>query len=85
MVEQASQKEESQQPDSGRTTTPGRQADVHTCMGHQDNHRSGRQELRGADSVVMSDRQKYRLVETYRLDTWAFIMFFAICGAVSYL
>lgn len=31
----------------------------------------------------MSDTQKYNLVEQYKLDTWAFIVFMAVCAAVS--
>ena len=33
----------------------------------------------------MSDKQKYSLVERYRLDTWAFITFLAIMGLISHL
>ena len=33
----------------------------------------------------MSERQKYDLVERYRLDTWAFVAFFAIMGLISHL
>ena len=32
----------------------------------------------------MSERAKYSMVERYRLDTWAFIVFFAIAGIVSH-
>ena len=32
----------------------------------------------------MSDKQKYNLVERYRLDTWAFIVFMAVCVAVAH-
>jgi hypothetical protein len=34
---------------------------------------------------VTSERQKYDLVERYRLDTWAFVAFFAIMGLISHL
>jgi hypothetical protein len=36
----------------------------------------------------MSEKQKYNLVEQYRLDTWAFVAFvafFAIMGLVSWI
>lgn len=33
----------------------------------------------------MSEKQKYNLVERYRLDTWAFLAFFAIMGLIAYL
>tara|TARA_R100000027_G_scaffold64566_1_gene58151 strand:- start:705 stop:806 length:102 start_codon:yes stop_codon:yes gene_type:complete len=33
----------------------------------------------------MSEKQKYRMVERYRLDTWAFVVFFAICGLVAHI
>jgi hypothetical protein len=33
----------------------------------------------------MSERQKYHLVERYRLDTWAFVAFFVIMGPVTHL
>ena len=56
-----------------------------TMLGHQDHDRSGRQELHGAYTVIMSEKQKYSLVERYRLDTWAFITFFAICGLVAHI
>ena len=56
-----------------------------TMLGHPDNHRSGRPDLRGADTVIMSEKQKYNLVEQYRLDTWAFVAFFAIMGLVTHL
>jgi len=85
MVEQT-QEEASQQPDSGRIRTPrGRRQIMATLLGNQDNHRSGRQELRSADTVIMSEKQKYNLVEQYRLDTWAFVAFFAIMGLVTHL
>ena len=32
----------------------------------------------------MSERAKYSMVERYRLDTWAFIVFFAIAGLISH-
>ncbi len=31
----------------------------------------------------MSEKQKYNLVEQYRLDTWAFITFMGVCVAVA--
>ena len=86
MVEPTSQEEEGQQPDGGRTSTPrGRRQIMATMLGHTDNHRSGRQDLRGARAVVMSEQQKYNLVERYRLDTWAFVAFFAIMGLITHL
>jgi len=33
----------------------------------------------------MSERQKYRLVERYRLDTWAFVAFFAVMGLIAHI
>ena len=33
----------------------------------------------------MSEKQKYNLVERYRLDTWAFVAFFVITGLVTHL
>jgi hypothetical protein len=33
----------------------------------------------------MSDTQKYNMVEKYRLDTWAFVAFFAIMGLVTHI
>ena len=86
MAEQASKEEESQQPDGGRISTPGgRRPTMATMLGHTDNHRSGRQAVHSADTVVMSEKQKYRLVEQYRLDTWAFVAFFAIMGLVTHI
>jgi hypothetical protein len=32
----------------------------------------------------MSEKQQYNIVERYRLDTWAFIVFFVICGVVAH-
>ena len=32
----------------------------------------------------MSEKQKYHLVEQYRLDTWAFVAFFVIMGVISF-
>ena len=84
MAEQAGQKEESQQPDSGRTTTQV-EGPTQTRLGHQDHYRSGRQTVHSTGAGLVSDKEQYTMVEKYRLDTWAFIMFFAICGAVSYL
>ena len=83
MVEQT-QEEASQQPDGGRTTTPSTGLSQ-TRLGHQDHHRSGRQDLRGAGAGIMSDKQKYHLVEQYRLDTWAFVAFFVIMGLITHL
>ena len=33
----------------------------------------------------MSEKQKYNLVEKYRLDTWAFVAFFVIAGLVAHI
>ena len=33
----------------------------------------------------MSDRERYNLVERYRLDTWAFVAFFVIMGVIAHL
>jgi hypothetical protein len=55
-----------------------------TMLGHPDNHRSGRPDLRRALAVIMSDKQKYRLVETHTLDTWCFMAFFAIMTMISF-
>jgi|TARA_B100000427_G_C15303509_1_gene505079 hypothetical protein len=33
----------------------------------------------------MSEKQKYNTVEKYRLDTWSFIAFMALCMAVAHL
>jgi hypothetical protein len=55
-----------------------------TMLGHPDDHRGGWQELRRAHTVIMSEKQKYRLVEQHRLDTWAFVAFFAIMGLISF-
>lgn len=30
-------------------------------------------------------KKQYDAIESYALDTWAFITFFAVCGAVAYL
>jgi hypothetical protein len=85
MVEQTSKEQEGQQSDSGRISTHrgGRQT-MATLLGHQNNNRSGRQDLRGAGTVIMSDKQKYRLVEDLRLDTWAFVAFFVIMGLIAF-
>ncbi len=32
----------------------------------------------------MSDKEQYTLVERYRLDTWAFVAFFAIMGLIAH-
>ncbi len=36
-------------------------------------------------NTAMSEKQKYNTVEKYRLDTWAFLAFFAIMGLIAYL
>jgi len=56
-----------------------------TMLGHTDHDRSGRQAVHGAHAVIMSDKQKYSLVERYRLDTWAFLAFLAIMGLVTHI
>ena len=85
MVEQT-REEASQQPDSGRIRTHrGRRQIVATLLGHPNNHRSGRQAVHRAHTVIMSEKQRYNLVEQYRLDTWAFVAFFAIMGLVTHL
>jgi hypothetical protein len=33
----------------------------------------------------MSERQKYNLVEQYRLDTWAFLTFMGVCIVIAHL
>ena len=33
----------------------------------------------------MSERQKYHLVEKYRLDTWAFVAFVVIMAMITHL
>jgi len=33
----------------------------------------------------MSEQQKYNLVERYRLDTWAFLAFFAVMGFITHI
>ena len=33
----------------------------------------------------MSERQKYQMVERYRLDTWAFVAFFAIMAMITHM
>ena len=85
MVEQT-REEASQQPDSGRIRATGRGRQiVATLLGHPNNHRSGRQAVHRAHTVIMSEKQRYRLVEQHRLDTWAFVAFFAIMGLVTHL
>jgi len=85
MVE-PTKEEESQQPDSGRIRTPrARRQIMATLLGHQDNHRGGRPDLRRAHTVIMSEKQRYNLVEQYRLDTWAFVAFFAVMGLVTHI
>jgi len=61
---------------------------VATMLGHQDNHRSGRPDLRGADTVIMSDKElteQFNRIERNRADTWAFVAFMAIMGLVSWI
>jgi hypothetical protein len=85
MVE-PTKEEASQQPDSGRIRTPrARRQIMATLLGNQNNHRSGRQAVHRAHTVIMSEKQRYNLVEQYRLDTWAFVAFFAIMGLVTHL
>ena len=36
-------------------------------------------------NTAMSEKQKYNTVEKYRLDTWSFIAFMAVCMAVAHL
>jgi len=55
-----------------------------TLLGHQNDHRGGRPDLRRAHTVIMSEKRKYRLVEQYRLDTWAFVAFFTIMGLIAF-
>ena len=33
----------------------------------------------------MSEHQKYHVVERYRLDTWAFVAFFAIMAMITHI
>ena len=33
----------------------------------------------------MSERQKYHMVERYRLDTWAFVAFVAIMAIIAHI
>jgi len=33
----------------------------------------------------MSEKLKHNLVEQYRLDTWAFLVFMGVCVAVAHL
>jgi hypothetical protein len=61
---------------------------VATMLGHQDNHRSGRQDLRGADTVIMSEKElteQFNRIERNRADTWGFVAFMAIMGLVSWI
>jgi len=55
-----------------------------TMLGHTDHNRSGRPDLHRAHTVVMSEKQKYQMVEQHRLDTWAFVAFFAIMGLIAF-
>jgi len=88
MVE-PTKEEESQQPDSGRTSTPrGRRQIVATMLGHTDNHRSGRQAIHRAHTVVMSDKEltaQFNRVERTKADTWSFVAFFAVIGLISWI
>ena len=88
MVEQT-QEEASQQPDSGRIRTPrARRQIMATMLGHPDNHRSGRPDLRGARTVIMSEKElteQFNRIEKNRADTWAFVAFMAIMGLVSWI
>tara|TARA_B100000579_G_C22792638_1_gene835379 strand:- start:1222 stop:1401 length:180 start_codon:yes stop_codon:yes gene_type:complete len=36
-------------------------------------------------NTAMSEKQKYNTVERYRLDTWSFIVFMAVCMAIAHL
>ena len=36
-------------------------------------------------NTAMSEQQKYNTVERYRLDTWSFIVFMAVCMAIAHL
>jgi len=59
-----------------------------TLLGHTDNHRSGRQDLHRADTVVMSERElteQFNRVEKNRADTWAFVAFFVVMGLISWI
>jgi hypothetical protein len=84
MVE-PTKEEAGQQPDGGRIRATGRRQIMATLLGHPDDHRSGRQAIRRSGAVIMSEKQKYNLVEQYRLDTWAFVAFFAIMGLITHL
>jgi hypothetical protein len=84
MAERTQDEEACQQPDKGRTTTTSTGLSQ-TRLGHQDHHRGGRQDLRGAGAGVVSERQKYHVVERYRLDTWAFVAFFAIMAVITHI
>ena len=88
MVEQTKE-EASQQPDSGRIRTPwGRRQIMATLLGHPYNHRSGRQAVHRAHTVVMSERElteQFNRVEKNRADTWGFVAFFAIMGLISWI
>jgi hypothetical protein len=33
----------------------------------------------------MSEQQKYNMVESYRLDTWAFVAFIAITAMITHI
>ena len=59
-----------------------------TMLGHPDNHRSGRPDLRGADTVIMSEKElteQFNRIERNRADTWGFVAFMAIMGLVSWI
>ena len=59
-----------------------------TMLGYPDNHRSGRQDLRGADTVIMSEKElteQFNRIERNRADTWGFVAFMAIMALVSWI
>ena len=64
MVEQTSKEEESQQPDTGRHGTPG-QGLPQARLGHNDDHRSGRQDLHHAGAGVMKFYRWYEMYQVY--------------------
>jgi hypothetical protein len=88
MVEQTKE-EASQQPDSGRIRTPwGRRQIMATLLGHQNNHRSGRQAVHRARTVIMSEKElteQFNRVERTKADTWGFVAFFAVMGLISWI
>jgi hypothetical protein len=88
MVEQT-QEEASQQPDSGRISTPrGRRQIMATLLGHQNNHRSGRQAVHRPHTVIMSEKElteQFNRIERNRADTWGFVAFMAIMGLIGWI